>query len=378
MLVGQGTMQRTYEDGVWKRFEGEFDYNAPSGKGHMYIGSDNDEYLIDIQGNFSDESSLMFFMTDADGKLVNIGGFNDGEYESYVGMTDINGIEFTDWIRDSMDGAYFYTEGHDGIYVGQVTDGVPNGYGYSVSNKYSTQVYKLGTWKDGKIDGYYTEWWCSENGNWTTRVGRMEDSVDVGECITYTEHRDYKMIKTMDCKAAYDYQLCGDGLYRTDYVTREFYFNDGTYRVDRYLTLRENLDGWEYWYEGDYTVTDANGNPIECGIAETYPRSKCSLSWISYEDYRKREIWNNLAPIVAVGLVVGIGAYALTTWGDDFDSSAAGQMLANSKREAATYLEENRLRDELLEKAKEEAELGNMYEAEKLAKEAENHRAYLF
>lgn len=371
MLLGEGEMQKTYDDGSWKRFEGECAYNLPSGEGRMYIGSDNDPYFMEIEGDFGDESTLMYYTTDGVGKLVDLGGVQDGQYVSYVELTEIEGgIDFMDWVRmDSAEIANSW-EGYEGVYIGQTDEnGVPNGYGYSVSNRYSTTVRKLGTWKDGAIDGYYTEW--RDTGKWKTRTGTVKDFKDVGDCVLYRDELNYSVVKKVNFDTSYTYTLCSDGIYRTDYVTQELFFNDGRYEYQKYITFKNDLDDYRYYYEGEYAISDADGNIIECGEADT--TSVCSLKWMSYEEALKKELWNKIAPIVAIGIVIGVGAYALGTWGNDFENSAAGRYVQNTRDELARASEHNNLRRELLEKAGEEERLGNTYEANRLREEAERH-----
>lgn len=390
MMLGQGEMLETYDDGTWKLFKGEIFYNQPAGKGEMSVGSNDGSYRIKIQGDFSDESTLMFFMTDKNGKLINIGGIKDGEYVSYVGETNVKGmIEFMDLIRPNMESGYAsWFDGYTGNYIGETdSNGVPNGYGYSITAKifpenedWNCYYYKLGTWKDGKLEGYYTEW-RYENHHWSSRFGCMKDGEDVGECVIYSENSDYMgdhiLVTAMDCHDPYEYQLCEDGKYRTGYITKEYHYKDGTSKVEKYLTLRTDLEGENYWYEGEYTIYDANGNVIECGIADSSPKWQCYLYWKSNKDIRKDDILDGLAVAAGVGAgiaVIGLIVHEATSWGDDFESSAAGSFLNNNKSEFEYALDENRLSDELEKKAREQAELGNTYEANKLYEEAKKHR----
>lgn len=379
MLLGQGEIQRTYDDGTWKRFEGECAYNLPSGEGWMIIGSDNDSYCIEIEGDFSDESTLWCYTTNEAGKLMDIGCFSDGEYISYVGNPDIEGISFTDWVRPrwTIEDISGSAEGYDGIYVGQTDEnGVPNGYGYSVSSQYdSIFVYKLGTWKDGRIDGYYTEW-RNDYSRWCERIGRMENGRDVGECVIYNEYPDYYKVRKINCDTSYAYTLCNDGIYRTDYVTDEYHYSDGSCEYQKYITFKYDMDDYRYYYEGEYAKSDANGNIISAGEADS--RSSCSLSWMSYKNIANREFWNVMAPIVAIGVLSGVAIYSFCTWGNDFENSSAGKYLQRKTEESAHYLSENRLSEELLKKAEEEERLGHTYDANKLREESEKHHIIIF
>ena len=375
MLYGQAEMQRTYDDGTWKRFEGECAFNSPSGNGSMYIGSDYDSYIMKIEGDFSDESTLLCYMTDDVGKLVDIGGFSDGEYVSYVGNPDIEGINFTDWVRSNLERNNSGLSGYDGVYIGQTDEnGIPNGYGYSVASHAGQIVYKLGSWKDGMIEGYYTEW---RNGG--ERIGCVEGGRDVGECVIYQEYLpdhyiSYKVIQ-MNCDTSYTYTLCDDGIYRTDYVTKEFHLSDGSVERQKYLTFKYDMDDYRYYYEGEFVTCDEDGNVLRAGIADT--ESRCSLDWISYEELEKRDFWNTIAPIVAIGVVGGVAIYSLCTWGNDFEGSAADRYLQRKTEESAKTLSESRKYDELMEKAREEERLGNTYNADKLREEAQDHKTYL-
>lgn len=377
MLLGKGEIQRTYDDGTWKRFEGECAYNLPSGEGQMFIGSDNDNYCTEVNGNFGDESTLMFYTTDENGKLVDIGDIQDNAYVSYLGDPNIKGkVTFTDWVRMNFEYVASGWEGYEGTYMGQVDENdVPNGYGYSVSSKYSTTVYKLGTWKDGMIDGYYTEW-RNDGGLWTTRMGTIKDGKDVGEYIVYEEKAYYNLVKKENCDTSYTYTLCDDGIYRTDYTIEEYYFKDGRYTYQKYLTFKTDMNDREFYYEGEYASSDAQGNLISCGEAD--PEATCTLDWVSYEEARKKKLWDTLAPVVATGILVGVGAYIFGSWGKDFENSAASNMLNNTREELARDKAEDDLHDELIEKAKEEERLGNYYDANKYYEEAKQHGRTLF
>lgn len=365
-LFGQGEIRKVLDDGSWEYYKGECAKNTPAGKGQKIIGSNNNSSKIEIDGDFSDESTLMYYATDDTGKLVDIGSIRKDEYVSFVGNPDFEGIPFEDWVRmDTANGFVFASMKCDGKYIGQTDEnGVPNGYGYSTSDDgYHKYYYKLGTWKDGQIEGDYTEW-KYDNGQWSTRIGSMKDGVDVGEYTLYTEYPDYCTVEKNNYDTSYTYTLCSDGKYRTGYTTRETYYNDGGCFYQKYLTLKNNPDDWEYYYEGEYAECDKDGNLIECGKADT--RSSCSLRWVSYEQAYKDELWEKLAPVVAVG-IFAVGSYAL--WSSA--NSASDKWLADwRERNAKGELEFKKLT--LRDIANREASKGYSSEAEELRKLADS------
>lgn len=404
MLTGQCEMQTTYDGGIWKYYEGECSYNVPSGEGYMCIGCDNDPYIIDIYGDFSDESTLMYFKRDEKDKLVDIGYVIEDQLVSVVGCLDIDGIELPDY--------------NETRYVGEVDkNNVPNGYGYSVWSRDGSDYFEwtLGSWKDGKIEGYYTFMsgrYSQGDGNdyeiisIDETIGYAENGKNVGEVVAY-EYRnpDYSfyvttnpffwggdwflVIHKYNQDTNLKFELYDDGIYRAGKEMVEVHYNDGTCLYQEYF--RWCYDEYDEIYrDGIYVKTDADGNVLDTGrINPKYcdGDDRDPKIWISDKDFTENDLKNlpkknssffseTVMPIVIVGLavtMVGAGVKAALTWGNDFEGSAADRYV---NREKEYYQESARRRDlyhEYMKQAKKEMDIGNVYEAEKLYNEAQKY-----
>lgn len=382
ILYGQGKVQKTCDDGTWKYFEGECAYNAPSGEGVMYIGGLDGSFLFEINGDFSDESSLLYYLTDEEGRLTDLGGIQNGEYVSYVDNPNVMGGSVTRMINDD---GYIYSGG-TGEYIGQIDqNGLPNGYGYFEScgeqpNGQYRHWHVLSTWKDGYMDGYYIILENIDDKLFRKTVGCKKDGKAVGEFACYTTKESGLSVekKNFDTYDDFDtFELGEDGIYRGSYATVEYFNNDGTYGFQRrrrtYKLLEDGSLDYEYTYrpegsdEGEYCNYDKNDNLIDYGVP-------LASGWKSLKD--NSITLKDVVITLGVALVASYAIYKVTAKVfnlDDFENSSAGRYLQRNKEEAANYLAENNVRKALQEKAEEEARLGHYDEADKLLDEAEKH-----
>ena len=82
-LVGQGEMKNVYDDGSYRYYKGECLYNQPAGEGKLIYGYEDGSFT-EIDGDFNDESTLICYLVDETGKLVDVGSMKDGKFTSYV------------------------------------------------------------------------------------------------------------------------------------------------------------------------------------------------------------------------------------------------------------------------------------------------------
>lgn len=392
-IAGQGEMKKTDDDGIAKQYTGECAYNQPSGEGLMFVGTDGEAYRLMIEGDFGDESSLMYFLTDDKGKLLDLGGFINGNIVSCVENPEsFEGIPFEDIYWEQVPNDFYWSSSSTkGKYVGQTDEnGVPNGYGYSetyvvnVSGGYNNRDRKIGTWKNGKIEGYYTNIQEENSANLMSttefdgfvkikREGAIKDGVGAGEYVSYERapingHGEGTLINRTNYDDYLTFSLCSDGKYRTGYWTKEYYYEDGTrgYEKTRRRLGRLDTNPWvEYqyaYYEGEYGWFDANGNITDYGVATDQRRNDYilgSLRWESYKNKRQNEFLDSVAAAggaLLSAVVIGAGIYALLSWGDDFESTSAGKYLENVRERNSAELEDYNTNMEQFRELKSKAE----------------------
>ena len=272
-LSGQGEMSKE-EDGVLTVYEGEFALNNPCGVGVMTITSDDSESKILVKGTFGEGYYPLYFSLDEEGRLVDIGSYDNGTFITFIDNYDYQGMsyipeslkqperEFNGGIGNIVECTQY------GEYYGEIdNNGLPNGYGYlRLYDNYSwpdgaqnqTLDY-LAEWKNGECDGLVTYYMHSSSsntvyeevqeslwdillGNYTTKAATQTQTIDkkvigslkgdnfIGENTFYTN--------TVHEPAEYDDGLVISKTYFVDentgyYDLREWYspYNDGTYRT---------------------------------------------------------------------------------------------------------------------------------------------------
>lgn len=401
VLYGQGEIRKVSDDGVWEYYNGECASNYPAGDGQMLMGIDGDPYVIEVDGDFADETSLLYFVTDEKGKLIELGGVRDGELVNYLeDDADVPWISYSEDIYSKKD------DGSYGKYIGQTDEnGIPNGYGYyvayttynDIASGLLTDVCKIGTWKDGHIDGYYTT--LQVFGTVSYREdGCIKDGIKVGDFISY-ENRTFNdgttrdTIVKMNLDEVNSFQLCEDGAYRTGYRITECYNSDGTkthqevrYRRDSSASGYITYLGEPCVIEGFYRFYDANGKPYEEGRPANGGKTE---GWESTTPRNNSEdLWETIRIVVPIVAGMGIGVYLISKIDSSWENSEAKKMVDRT-REAARkstedYFASNAKRRELLDQARSKREQANgesgyrrnnlLDDAEKLEREAETYR----
>ncbi|MBD5139005.1 MAG: hypothetical protein HDT24_06835 [Ruminococcus sp.] len=454
VLYGQGEIRKVSDDGVWKYYKGECASNYPSGEGQMLMGIEGDPYLIEVDGDFGDESSLMYFVTDEKGKLIETGGICNGGFVNYVDNDsadipwvhyseeekifmdnlDVYAAEHAEEFASSYSGTKFYEEKYTakyneiyndlyenhvnihkgeedyGRYFGQTDEnGLPNGYGYyetytiynDVASGFLAFRSVLGKWKDGHIDGYYTE---VQNINTTSyrEDGCMSEGKGVGDFVsshdvTASDGVNRITVVTMNLDEVNSYQLCDDGAYRTGYRRTDYYFDDGSYGFQEVRYRKDsNASGYMTYLgepcvrEGSYCNYDKDGNVIDYGIPENNGTTE---GWQSLAPNYK-DLWDTVLIIGGI-MLGGYAAYKVYSWASApifSEDAGAARMIENAReyriRSTEDYFESNAKRDELLDQARskrEQAERESGYrrndllnDAEKLEREAESHYRSIF
>lgn len=453
VLYGQGEIRKIYDDGVWKHYKGECASSFPSGNGQMFMGVDGESYLIEVDGDFGNESSLLYFLTDEKGKLIELGGICGGGFVNYLDddNADIPWISYSEDEKiyqenleeyaasqaekdmagylgtDEYEARYAqrYAEIYDefysdhiklhkdeedyGKYIGQVDEnGIPNGYGYYET--YTTYndiavgpvfLSKLGTWKDGHIEGYYTELQNIDSRSYR-EDGCIKDGIGVGDYVssddqTFAGGVNKVTVVTMNLDEINSYQLCEDGAYRTGYRRTDYYFDDGSYGFQEVRYRKDSSASGYMTYlgepcirEGSYCNYDKDGNVIDYGIPANNGTTE---GWESlapnYDD-----LWETVLIIGGI-MLGGYAVYKVYSWANTpiFHESPGAVRIIENAREAARISTEDyntnmAKRKELLEEARQTREEASskagytrnnlLNEAEKLEREAESHYRSIF
>ena len=454
VLYGQGEIRKVSDDGTWKHYTGECASNYPSGEGQMLMGVEGDSYIIEVDGDFGSESSLMYFATDEKGKLIEVGGICNGGFVSYLeDDADVPWISYSEdeknyqesYERDAASQAERETESYlgtdeyearyaeryaeiynelysahlesqsnskfpnSGKYFGQTDEnGIPNGYGYYVTDTIYNDIAigpvfmsKLGKWKDGHIEGYYTERQSCDSRSYR-EDGCIEDGQGVGDFIssddqTFADGVNKVTVVTMNLDEVNSYQLCDDGAYRTGYRRTDYYFDDGSYGFQEVRYRKDSSASGYMTYlgepcvrEGSYCNYDKNGNVIDYGIPENNGTTE---GWQSLAPNYK-DLWDTVLIIGGI-MLGGYAAYKVYSWagGDLFgEDSGAARMIENAReyriRSTEDYNSNMAKREELLDQARglrDQAAGADGYtlnglldEAERLEREAESHYRSIF
>lgn len=445
VLYGQGEIRKVSDDGIWKHYKGECTSNSPSGEGQLLIGFDSESYLIEVDGDFGNESTLLYFVTDEKGKLIDLGGMYNGGFVNYLdGDADIPWIDYSEDEKiyqenleeyaasqaekdtagylgtDEYEARYAerYAEIYDefysdhiklhkdeevyGKYIGQVDEnGIPNGYGYYET--YTTYndiavgsvfLSKIGTWKDGHIEGYYTELQSIESRN-LRKDGCIKDGKEVGDFVSYESQtfsdgfkRDTVIKMNMD--EINSYQLCEDGMYRTGTKITECFNSDGTkshqevsYRKDSSASGYITYLGEPCIIEGFYCVYDENGEQIDEGKPANGGTTE---GWESLTP-NDEDIWETIRIVAPILLGASIGVFIMSkidfSWENSESKKWVDKLHENCMIETEEYFAHQAKRRELLDEARQTRQeavgkkgytLNNLLDkAEKLEREAESH-----
>lgn len=392
------------------RYEGECINGIPSGEGRLLtvVDTDENEYFVDISGDFSDESTLLCCTLNEEKRLTDIGGIRDGKYVSYVANPDIEGIYYQE-----EKSQYINEDVITSKYVGQTDENnVPNGYGYyeryitvksnTINYWLKLRISKLGTWKNGHIDGYYIE--TMEREEWSEGWGKDAKPFSQIECIagcirdgkevedyisytskTYSSGKSDLIIVNMNKDTVNSYALDSDGKYRTSYRTEMNFHDDGSYG---YQKIRYRIDDTGRAYmsylgkpcvrEGEFCNYDKNGKVINYGEPDLDGYGE---GWESHEPDKTTiekliDFGKKAAPVLA-GVAVGLTiAKPMTVMIDNaFDAIGSPEEIVENNRKSIAHSQKI---EGILEKAEEEERRGNKHEAEELRKEAERVRGEYF
>lgn len=309
-LNGQGEIQKVCDDGSIRYYSGECTYSQPSGYGVLSIASADGQSFMGVTGDFSSEDTLMYYTTDADYRLVDIGYISEGAFISYVDNDQCTGMEYI--APDDVEAPLWAEQTiQHGEYFGYLDENNnPNGYGYyrlhtSYVNSPNTQeknVGILGVWVNGTLEGSFTEI-STIKGQSSIRKSGLFGTKEV--LTPYTESYilrtdmkdgqycgDYALFSYVDYEESNDdkvtvirknidtfedtntFTLCDDGVYRGTYVTEEYYKENGEYGYYKYrkacmkddegnLNLDFIFDGETV--DGEYVDYDADGEMLDFG-----------------------------------------------------------------------------------------------------------------
>lgn len=382
MLMGEGEFAELYDDGSSVYYKGKCADNLPIGEGYMVFHTVDSPYYMVIKGNFADESTLTCHITDFNKKLFDFGGIRNGEFVSYIDNPDIEGISV---VRKINDNGYIMDAYKPGIYIGEVDENnLPNGYGYfeeywQEPNGSYVHTKILGSWKNGYVEGYYTELYqrskTEDSLNYGIKiVGCMQDGKDVGDYEAYHHNKDGSLtVERLNYDTYSDkstFELGEDGICRGSYKTSEYFNTDGTYGYSkRRIAYKLNEDGsYDNIYidingrscinncEGEYCNYDRNGNVTDYGIP-------LEDGWLS----QKPDEISLEAMLMAAGVAL-VGAYVTYKFIIVPSSREIEEMSAVFKeRENLTNLKR-----ELEDRAVREAKAGYKEFAEDLLYEADN------
>ena len=245
----------------------------------------------------------------------------------------------------------------------------------------------LGKWEHGKRIGEYRIcYWNDTKPDWGIDEYAFIDANGnyEGEATSITFGEPFKM-RTIEYEDAvmwvtrqnndtfYDCKLCDDGSYRGSDQKTEVYFTNGNYGLFVHRILKASPDSSKETTEGEWYIYNSDNKLLECGIY--VPGS----GWVSYEYLEKLEQDKNrqrLENWEALGLAVGVGLalYGLAKWEEKSDAEffqKVKERSAAAQRETQQYLENKERKQDLLDEARSQYEIGNTYEAQRLYNEAQ-------
>lgn len=393
-INGQGEIKTVGDDGAATLYVGECAYNSPYGMGQMTIDRGDGSYQIIAEGDFSDFNTLLLYTIDDKGKLLDVGGYdNDSHYVSYVENPTFTVIDNFFCDRGSAGQANYYNS-RQSVYIGQVNEkGLPNGYGYyeeAYDYTYSHTYKAIGSWKNGNLQGYFTE----ESVDWGSTVTSKTDFWGAKQQYTETfcntvkqegylkgsivsgSYSKYEKYETSPSKAT-------DGVFVTKFDESTSIETTGKHTPDgahHYETLHKT--GVTTYDAGTYYKYDKNDELV---IHREYQNG----DWVTLTDLEKereearQRFWEIGGPVLAVGLMVGMFALVSPSAEEQKElESWKDALVARTDANVADYFTETKKRTELLDekrRVEEEArrDLNNRSEllkkADDLQREADSH-----
>lgn len=387
-INGQGEIRRLGSDGKVRFYTGECVYSEPFGQGTMEIGEDGDEFRTVIDGDFSDSSGLLYFTLNAEGRCTNIGGYINGEYESYVNNPDVTGMEFL-VERTPIGGAAY--KSRTGYYIGQVNEaGLPDGYGY-YSEQYETEggIYlqlnsvsyqTLGSWKDGKVEGYFSDVILSGDTITETETGFWGNKKETKYNVTNSTKREGflkrdKLVGTYSISTTVESdppRPLADGAvvttmnYDTNIKMVERFDIDGSHTYEWQHMLSET-----YSDEGEFAKFNKDGKMT---IHKTLNDGKWTeLMDLEREEREERErMIKKGAKIALAGLTI-VGVFVALRGLDEELSRGADQMVANAHARADQSIIDRNKYNDYKKEAEDAIRSGRYDDARKLYDDAKQY-----
>lgn len=388
-INGYGEIKRRDSSGTLKQYKGVCSYSEPYGNGTMEIGEEGDDFRTVIDGDFSNSSQLLYFTLDTKGRCINLGGYINGEYESYVNNPGVTGMEYL--MDRAPEGGATY-KSRSGYYIGQINEnGLPDGYGY-YSEQFETEgaiveqlnsisYQALGTWKNGKLDGYFSDVILgsdtltrSETGFWgnknvtkydvissTKREGCLKNDKLVGNYSISTTiesnpqrpNDDGVLITTIDfdnkIKMVERFDIDGSHTYEWKHMESESWADEGEYikyDKDDKITVHKTM---------------SNGNWTEIMNLEREERE-------AKEEARQRMIEKG-AKIALAGATIWVAYKALRGLDEEL-GKGADQMVANAHARAEQSIVDRGIYNDYKKKAEDAIKSGRYNDARKLYDEA--------
>ena len=388
-INGHGEIRRLDGDGKLKQYKGMCLYSEPYGQGAMEIGEEGDESRMVIDGDFSNSSQLLYFTLDADGRCTNIGGFINGEYESYMNNSNVTGMDF---LIDRVPAGGATYKSRSGYYIGQINEnGLPDGYGY-YSEQYQTEggIYvqlntisyqAVGSWKNGKLEGYFSDVILgsdtitkSETGFWGNKVETKYNVINSTKREGYLKNDklvgNYSISTTVESdpqRPNDDGAVVTTMNFDTNDIMDERYYLDGSHTYEW-----KHMVSSTYADEGEFIKYDKNGNM-------TVHKTMSDGKWTEImnlereereakEEARARMIEKG-AKVALAGLTIA-GVFVALRGIDQELGRGADQMVANAHASAEQSIVDRGIYNDYKKKAEDAIKSGRYDEARKLYDEA--------
>ena len=263
ILSGECVVSEKYNDGYHYSYVGEYYGIAPSGQGKMKIESDKDQYLTEIEGDFTNESSLFYATTDKEQKRITDAGYiQNGEYISYLDKKEPTNPVFPINISNLN---------CMGEYNGHLTDGIPNGSGYfiteevTLNNGEKGHIGLLGNWNNGSLSGKFTELDWGDGFSTEVLFEFDQNGQLIGDYELYGRTSDRLTVFTTDYSSVF--VRSDDGLYRSSSdTTTEIYWDNGIMEYYATRVVADDANGSGARYEGEYYKYDANNEVMDYGL----------------------------------------------------------------------------------------------------------------
>lgn len=385
-------------DGTTIMYSGECEYNMPSGRGQMTICDNETGNMVLMDGDFNNLDTLILYSIDANGKLIDVSGFVDNEIVSYVDNPNAAPSQTDDFFCDrGTAGQVNYYKSRYSKYIGQVNEkGLPNGYGYYEEEyEYNeSHSYKaIGSWKNGKLQGYFTEETVdsgsktkTKNNFWLQKEEYTETFCNTVRLEGYLSgnrlsgsYTKYEKVETNPSQA-YDGVFITSFDESTSTETTAKHLPDGTHSFE---ILHKT--GATTYDQGQYYRFDKNEEL-------TVHKELQNGSWVTLMDIEKvreeakQRLYEIGGYVLFTGLFLGFAALALhpsesdKQWYADFDANL------EARREDFTTNQEIRKqllneRSSVLSEAKRESGSKRsdlLKKADDLQKEADSHKIVIY